>query len=180
MRKLDPAKIISLGAMCAALSVLSLYASAVLPTAKLAFYFLSSVFVYMLTAEEAYAGALISFLASALLSFVLLPDKLYLAPYVALLGHYGIFRTWLDRRLGDRLLGFLLRMLYCNLATAAGILSAVYVFQFDLAAFGALLPFPSWVAIPALEAGFALFDFLYWICQKIYEERIRTYLVPRR
>ena len=54
MLKLSPAKQITLSAMCIALTVLSLYAAAVLPTMRIACYFLSSVFVYILCAEQAY------------------------------------------------------------------------------------------------------------------------------
>lgn len=180
MRKLDPAKLITIGAMCAALNVLCLYAASVLPTLKLAFYFLSSVFVFMLADEEAYGVAALSFVASALAGFLVLPDKLYLFPYVALLGHYGIFRTWLDRRLTDKLLRFFLCMLYCNAIAGFSLLAAVYVLRFDVASMLAALPLPGWVIVPVLEAGFILFDLLYWTCQKIYLERIKTYIVPRR
>lgn len=180
MRKLSPAKIMTLGAMCTALSVLSLYASCVLPTAKLAFYFLSSVFIYMLADEEAYVGALVSFAASLLLGFVILPDKAYLFPYAALLGHYGIFKTWLSRRTGDKVLQFFLRMLYCNLFAGAGVCAAVFLFSYDIKMFAGQLPLPIWLLVPILEAAFVLFDTLYWVCQKFYDERIKAYLIPRR
>lgn len=180
MRKLDPAKVISIGAMCTALTVLSLYAAAVLPTMRLAFYFLSSVFVFMLADEERYVGALLSFLSSGAAAFFVLPNPLAALPFFALLGHYGIFRTWLDRRLADKLLRFLLCMLYCNVLAALGVLAAVFLFQFDLAAFARLLPAPVWALILALQAGFALYDLLYWICAKFYIERIKSSLIPRR
>ena len=45
MRRLSIAKTITLGAMCAALGLLCLYAAAVLPTGRIAAYFLSSVLV---------------------------------------------------------------------------------------------------------------------------------------
>jgi hypothetical protein len=180
MRKLDPAKAITLGAMCTALTVLSLYASSVLPTARLAFYFLSSVFIYMLAEQDAYTGALASFAASSFIGFLILPDKLYIAPYIALLGHYGIFRTWINKRVQDKLLSFFTRMLYCNVITAMSVCAALYLFRYDLSALMEGFPFPVWLLIPLLEAGFAFIDFLYWICQKIYIERIKSYLIPRR
>ncbi len=180
MRKLDPAKVITLGAMCTALTVLSLYASSVLPTAKLAFYFLSTVFIYMLAEQEAYSGALIAFASSAFIGFLILPDKLYMAPYIAILGHYGIFRTWLNKRAQDKLLSFFIRMLYCNVLTAIGICTAFYLFHVDFSALKDTIPIPAWGLIPLLEAGFAFYDFLYWISEKIYIERIKSYLIPRR
>ena len=53
MRRLSGAKLISLGAMCTALGVLCLYAAAVLPTGRVALYFLASLFVYVPAAEGA-------------------------------------------------------------------------------------------------------------------------------
>lgn len=180
MRKLETTKVITLGAMCTALTVLALYAANVLPTGKLAFFFLSSVFIYMLAEEEAYAGALISFAASSFISLLILPDKIYAVPYIALLGHYGIFKTWLGKHLQDKLLMFFIRMIFCNVITALGIYMAFYMFSFNFSQITSALPFPAWLLIPIVEVGFALFDFLYWICQKIYVERIKAYLIPRR
>lgn len=180
MRKLDPAKLVTIGAMCAALTVLCLYAASALPTLKLAFIFLSSVFVFMLADEEAYGAATLSFAASGFAGFLILPDKLYLFPYVALLGHYGIFRTWLDRRMADKLLRFFLCMLYCNAFAGLSLLAAVYALRIDIVSTLAALPVPGWLIVPALEAVFALFDLLYWISQKIYLERVKSYIVPRR
>lgn len=178
MRKLDSAKIATIGAMCTALTVLSLYAAAVLPTARLAFYFLSSMFVYMLAEEELYLGALVSFLASCALGFLILPNALALVPYAALLGHYGIFRTWFSRRMGDPFVRVFVCLLYCNVFTALSILAAVFFFHYDLTALA--LPAPVWMLILALEIGFVLFDVLYWMCAKIYVERIKSVLIPRR
>ncbi|HWQ59145.1 MAG TPA: hypothetical protein VN540_08985 [Clostridia bacterium] len=180
MRKLNPAKLITIGAMCTALSVLSLYASSTLPTLKLAFYFLSSVFVYMLAEQEAYGAAVLSFAATGLLGFLILPDKLYLIPYVGLLGHYGIFRTWFDKRTEDKLLRFFLCMLYCNIVAALGLVASIYVLYVDVKALLGALPVPPWLLIPALEVGFALFDLLYWLCQKIYVERVKNHIIPKR
>ena len=95
-RRLSPSKKITLGAMVSALTLLCLYAVAVLPGGRAIFYFLSSVFVYALCCEGAYATALLSFAATAGLSFLLLPDKTVAVAYALLLGHYGIFKTGLD------------------------------------------------------------------------------------
>ncbi len=166
--------------MCTALTVLSLYAAAVLPTGRLALYFLSSVFVYMLVDEELYIGAIVSFAASLAMGLLILPNALAIAPYAALLGHYGIFRTWFARRMEDRFVRFLVCMLYSNAFTALGVLAAVFLFHFDITTLSSALPMPVWAMILVLEVGFAVFDVLYWICTKIYLERIKSALIPRR
>ena len=90
MRRLSGAKLISLGAMCTALGVLCLYAAAVLPTGRVALYFLASLFVYVPAAESAYLGAVGVYLATGVLSLLILPSRAAAVPYIVLLGHFGI------------------------------------------------------------------------------------------
>lgn len=178
MLKLSPAKQITLSAMCIALTMLSLYAAAVLPTMRIACYFLSSFFVYILCAEHAYLSAFLIFAASAGLGFLLLPSKIALVPYAFLLGHYGIFKTFLDERIEDRLVGSILKLLYCNFFFALAVLLAVFVMGYDLSTLE--LPIPLWWVVPLLQAAFLAYDFLYLTCQKIYLTRIRNAVIPRR
>ena len=102
MRRLSGAKLISLGAMCTALGVLCLYAAAVLPTGRVALYFLASLFVYVPAAEGAYLGAVGVYLATGVLSLLILPSRAAAAPYIVLLGHFGIFKTWFDSVMPDK------------------------------------------------------------------------------
>ena len=178
MLKLSPTKQITLGAMCIALTVLSLYAAAVLPTMRIACWFISSVFVYILCAEQAYFSALLVYAASTALAFLILPSRMALIPYAFLLGHYGIFKTFLDERLGDRFVGSLLKLLYCNLFFALAVLLAVFVMKYDLSAL--TLPVPLWAVVPLLQIAFLLYDFLYFTCQKFYLAHIRNAVIPRR
>ena len=178
MLKLSPTKQITLSAMCIALTVLSIYAAAVLPTMRIASYFLSSIFVFVLCAEHAYLSAVLVFIASAGLGFLLLPSKTALIPYVFLFGHYGIFKTFLDARLSDRFVGTILKLLYCNAFFALAVLLAVFVMEFDLTTFE--LPIPLWVLVLLLQAAFLIYDLLYLICQKVYLSRIRNAIIPRR
>lgn len=181
MRRLSIAKTISLGAMATALTVLSLYAASVLPTGHIALYFISSLFVYVLASERAYIGALVSFAASAALSLIVLPSKgAGLWAYIALLGHYGIFRSFIDGALKDRLLKLLLRLIYCNIMTGGAICIAVFLLGLSPSFEINNVSLPVWAMILILEAGFAVFDFLYWICQRIYDERLKYIISPRR
>ena len=159
MLKLSLSKQVALGAMCIALTVLCLYAASVLPTMRIACYFLSSVFVYVLCAEQAYMTALLIFAASGGICFLLVPDKTALLPYVFLLGHFGIFRSFLSVHLKDPVASLLVRLLYCNLFFALALLLAVFVLRFDITQLE--LPLPLWAVVPILQAVFLAFDLLY-------------------
>ena len=164
--------------MTVALTMLFLFAAATLPTGRLVCYLLASVFVFALTNEGMYLGAILSFLATSALCWLIIPGKLSIAPYIIILGHYCIFKDFLKNRIGDRVIGFALRLLYCNLFTGAGIALAIYVFNLDLAA---LVPeMPLWLIVAVLEAGFICLDLLTTMCRTIYINRIRISLDKRK
>lgn len=164
--------------MATALTLVTLYAASVLPAGRLVCFFLSSLFVYALCAEGAYMSACVSFLASAALAFLLIPDKNVILPYLMILGHYGIFRTFIHSRVKDVLLRGALTLIYCNAFTAIGILVAMGILRLDIMA---LLPdLALWLLIVAAEVGFILLGILYTIASHYYEIRLRNLLIPRR
>ncbi|HWR19780.1 MAG TPA: hypothetical protein VN608_09165 [Clostridia bacterium] len=179
MRKLDTTKQITLGAMVVALTVLMLYAATVLPTLKLASYFVASLFVYALSFEGVYAAAILSYFASSFLAFVLIPDKLSLIPYFALLGHFGIFKAFAQTHTRDRFIRFFSYLIYCSIFTAVGALAAFYLLDFNILQ-NIPLGLPVYAAVLILEAVFAVYAVLYTFCQRFYESRIRNTLLPKR
>ncbi len=177
-RRLNPAKQLTLGAMVAALTILSLYAVAVLPFGSVPLYFLASFFIYILTCEGAYAAAFVSFLASATLAFFLLPEKSPVLYYVALLGHFGIFRTAMQDRVKGKFLFMLIKLLYCDIFAGVGLYLGLYVWG----GLNITLPeaFPVWAIVVLSQVAFLIYDILYTISTGIYEARFRRAIVPRR
>lgn len=178
MRRLSGAKLISLGAMCTALGVLCLYAAAVLPTGRVALYFLASLFVYVPAAEGAYLGAVGVYLATGVLSLLILPSRAAAAPYIVLLGHFGIFKTWFDSVMPDKVVQSAVKVLYCDVFFILGVFAAIKLLGLDIASIA--LPVPVWAAVLILQAVFFAYDKLYWLCQRFYDERIRPSISPRR
>ncbi len=178
MKKITLTQKLTLGAMVCALNVVCLYATSVFPSGKLALYFLSGLFVYALTVEKAYISSIVSFLASSLLAFLIIPNKLVIIPYVCLLGHYGIFKTFIDEKIKDGIGRILLKLVYSNLFFALAAALAYYVFNVCLA--GIALTLPIWLLVIIAEIALVVYDFLYLICEKIYENRIRRFIIPKR
>jgi hypothetical protein len=179
MRKLNATKQITLGAMVVALTVLMLYAASVLPTLKLASYFIASLFVYALSYEGVYTAAILSYFASSFLAFVLIPDKLSLIPYFALLGHFSIFKAFAQTHMRDRFIRCFSYLIYCSVFTAVGALAAFYLLDFNILE---NIPFglPFYAAVLILEAVFAVYAVLFTFCQRFYENRIRDNLLSKR
>lgn len=178
MRRLSIAKTITLGAMCAALGLLCLYAAAVLPTGRIAAYFLSSIWVYVLCAESAYIGALAVYITTSLLALILIPDRAAAVPYIVLLGHFGIFKTWFDSVMPDKVVQSAVKVLYCDVFFILGVFAAIKLLGLDIASIA--LPVPVWAVVLILQAVFFAYDKLYWLCQRFYDERIRPSISPRR
>lgn len=178
VRKLSAANKVTLGAMICALTLLCLYAGNTLPTGRLACIFLSSVFVYALACEGAYASALLSFAACSCLAFFVLPNKLLLVPYCFLLGHYGIFKSFIEKKLHDRSMQLIIKLLYCNALTAAGVAVATLILNYDIMT---MLPkLPVWLIVMIAEVAFVAYDVVFSLVCRIYEARIRNSILPRR
>lgn len=166
--------------MIVALNLLCLYAAATLQTGRLVMFFSSAFFVYILSCEGAYLSAIVSYLATCLLAYLILPNKLTVLPYALLLGHYGIFKTWLDTMLADKVLRFIIKLMYCNLFFFIAGLCAYYIYglSFDISVLEYDLPI--YVLVLAMEAAFIAFDLIYGMTQRLYQSRLRPYMTSKR
>ncbi len=181
IRKLSFSKRISLGAMTAALNLLALYAAAVLPTGRAACLFLSGVFVYALACERAYPAAILCFLATAGLSFAILPQPMVIFAYIGLVGHYGIFHTFIGQKVRGRLRGMLLVLLYADAWLALSLwLAGKLLAESPIAQLLALWPAAPWLLIPLSQAALLAVDVLYRIVQTFYQARLRFAIVGRK
>lgn len=178
MRRVTLAQKITLGAMVCALSVVCLYAASVFPSGRLIMFFLSGVFVYALTLENAYITAIMSFLASSAVAFFIIPNKLVVVPYICLLGHYGIFKVFIDGKIKDTAGRLLIKLVYSNMFFAGAAALMYYVFDVRLTGFA--LTIPIWLLVLIVEIALIIYDLLYTLCQRIYENRIRRYIIPKR
>ncbi len=169
---------ITIGAMVTALSLVFLYVASITPAWDYACYFLCSVFIYALTAEKAYVTACISFIATSVIAFLLVSNRMSVLYYVFLLGHYGIFMTLIDQHVKKRVLAAIIKLLYCDAFVVLGGFIAVSVL--DL--WNLTMPFnlPVWAVIVLAQIVFVAYDLLYHVCTRIYESRIRRLLMPRR
>ncbi len=179
MRRLSFSKQMTLGAMVTALAVLCLYATAVLPAGSVPLYFLSSFVIYVLVCEGAYTAALVSFLASAVLAFFMLPNKVPVFAYIVLFGHFGIFRTAMQNRFRGKLMPAFLKLLYCDAFAGVGIYLALYVFNINLSAIP-VMQLPVWALAVLSQLAFLFYDVLYSLSAMVYETRFRRIIVPRR
>lgn len=163
---------VSLTAMFASMTLLVLFLASILPTLRLSMFFLSSVFVMGLLVEEEIGLALLMFAAVSVLSLLLMPIPRVLY-YVLFFGHYGIAKHYIETRVKDKVLAFVVKLLYYNAAIAL-----IYVLARQAVIEDILIS--SWafaVIIVAAEAAFILYDFVFTKVTKYYINNIRRMLM---
>ena len=105
MKKISATTKLTLSAMSTALSVVFLYAASVIPTAKLALCFLTSLMPWIPLRERGgFVYALLSYAATGAICFFLIPNKLYFAAYILFFGCYGMIKLGIDSVIRDKLL----------------------------------------------------------------------------
>lgn len=171
IRETRPAHFISLTAMFSVLSLIFLYLAAVLPVLSVTFYFISSLFVAGILVEKQIGAGLIMYVGVSLLSLLLVPNFLMVLPYVLLFGHYGIGK-YLIEKIRDKIVAFILKLLYFNACMAGIYLLAKSVF---FTGFIADLALP--ILIVLLQVVFVIFDFMYSKLMQIYFVTLRNKIV---
>lgn len=148
------AKKIAVAGVLLALSVVTLFGATFVPGVELTLYTLTSAYVAMIVIEYNAATAWLFYIASVLLSALLVPNKGGLIPYVIFFGVYAIIKYWIEKsKKLSRPLEIILKLLFCNAMIGLG-----YVF-FAAAFTGAIrLPDAAW---PILLAGAQLFFLAY-------------------
>lgn len=117
--------------------------------------------------EHNVRAGVVFYMGTALLAFLLIPHKLRLIPYIFILGHYPIWKTYIERinHPGKELL---LKLLVLNAGTGM----AYYVFT---GLFFAEINLPidyRWI-IPGLQVLFIIYDFAFTLFIKFYLDKIK-------
>lgn len=150
--------------------LLSLFAATLLPTNRIFFSGLSSVFIAVLVIEFGTTTAWLFYAATSLLALVLIPDKLRLMPYLLILGHYGIWKTYIED-LNKPLLEIILKLTVLNAAAFIAYFITRELF-FSQISIGISL----WLLLPGLELLFLIYDYVFTLWIRFYLQRIRPHL----
>lgn len=175
MKKLSPTTRLTVGAMTTALGVLFMYASSIVPSGKLVLLFLASLVIWIpLNERGGIVTAALCYLATALLSLLLIPNKLYPLAYALFFGLYGFIKLGVDSAVHDRFIAFILKLILMNALAAALIWLGGLIIKQDVLS---LLPdYPIYIVIIAMEAAFILFELAYTFCITEFDKRFRRIL----
>jgi hypothetical protein len=159
---------IAIGGICLAGSVLSVFLASIIPGAELTLYAVSSLFVAVMIIEAGMRGGWMVYGGTILLSFILIPNKLALIPYVFFFGLYGIIKYYSEQNR--------------HAAIQLGIKASVFLVVFGIGYLFFRELFFGNIKIPELSlpilafAGLAflfLYDFIFTQIIQIYRRRVR-------
>ena len=166
---------LSLSAMMASLSLLFLYMSIILPTAKLSMYAISSLFVFAVCMEKRTSYAFLIFIVVSLLSFLILPDMTAAVPYILFFGHYGIAKYHIEG-IKDKFLAFTIKLAYFNVIAIIMYLITKNVL---LSGIPDLLKDNVWALLVVAQVAFVAYDFVFSKLAELYYNKFRPFLIKR-
>lgn len=165
---------ISLTAMMGVSTLIVLYLASILPYGNMTLYFITSVFAAALIVEDQPLMAVLMYIFVSLLGLLIVPSLAAVLPYVLLFGHYGLGKFFIERRVKDKPIAYVLKLLYFNVCMA-GIFFLASSFIFT----GFMAKLPLWALIVIIQVAFVIFDYIYSKTVRFYVERIRTKLVRK-
>jgi len=163
----SPAKRIALSGILASCALLSLFLATMLPTNRIFFYGFSSVFGAIIIIEHDVRAGVVFYLATSLLALLLIPNKLRLIPYIVVLGHYPIWKTYIER-INHGVKEILLKLLVLDL----GALAAYYGFT-ALFFQNIVLPVDIRLAFVVLQPVFIVYDYAFTLFLAFYLNSVR-------
>jgi len=177
MGRLDLEKVLAIFAMTIALTVLMLYTASLFSGLAIFCCLFAVFFLYILSHEALYLWGFFAYALSLIISGLLCGLGAPLLFYLVL-GHYGLFRPFLDKHMRDPITGCFLKLAYLNAFILIAVLTAVLGFSIDLSAY--LPNIPRFLLILLMECGLFAMELLFGLWQKFYKNHIRNAILPRK
>lgn len=162
-------KKITLSGILLAFTVICVFLASVLPTSKLSLYAVSSLFVAVIIIEFGSGAGWAFYLASCILSAVLVP-RLEVIPFIVFFGVYGLVKLYVER-LHSRVLEYLLKIVYFNICLVLGLF-----FLQQIILDGVKLAAPVYIVALVLEAVFLVYDYVYTLFIRFYSSQLKPKL----
>lgn len=181
MKRLHPGLMLAGVGMSIAISLLMLFCAGVtslIPISALCLFIASLQTWIPIREEHGLLFAVLTYLISGGAALLIARSSVWTYLYIGLFGYYGIARWLLRRRLEDRFLTVLIRLLIMTAVTLLGLVFARLVLGLDPYA---LLPdVPPYLIAAALIAAFAVYMLLYRLFALFFDSYLRSRLLPRR
>ncbi len=93
----NPSDKLVMAGFIVALSTISIYISTILPTGKLFFYALSTMFPAIILKDHQVSLSMVTYIASSIIAIIIIPNKISLIPYLIFFGYYGLIKYFIEK-----------------------------------------------------------------------------------
>lgn len=162
------AKQVAFGGIGNLLTIVSLYLASVLPTNRIFFLGLSSVFLAIIVVEFGTKAAILNYVSVSILGFLILPNKITLLPYIFFLGYYGIIKLYIEK-LNNFIVEWVLKLVAFN-----GGLYVIYTFAHSILLGDISIELPIWALIIIAQIIFIVYDYGYSVAIWYYKRKLRN------
>jgi len=164
-------KKVALGGIVTLFSVVSLYVTTIIPTNRLFFLALSSFFISLIVIEYGNTYAFLTYLASSMLSLLIVPSKSIVLMYILFFGYYAILKGLIEK-IDKLLIELIIKIMVFNIAIAITYFT-VSKFFFDTIA----IEIPLWLLIIVFEILFLIYDYCFSLAIHYYITSIKNKLM---
>jgi hypothetical protein len=167
-------KMISLSGIFLAFILVLLFVAGSTSSFQMVAYCLSSIFTIIIIEESNIKVGAIFYIAAALLTILILPNKIAVLPYILFFGHYGIWFSLFPKLFNVESKHSASRLLsqFCKYVIANICAVAIYFVCKDLIA--NLKIVSTFLLVPAAELFIVLFDYMYGRCLYYYRRDVKS------
>lgn len=158
---------VALGGILAGLCVAFLYLASYLPTSRLFLYGVSSVFCSIIIIEIGHKWSWAFYMATSMLAFFIIPNKVDIVPYLIFFGFYGILKYYIEA-IRNIPLQMSVKAACFAVSVAAGLILVKELFVVDV--FSKL---PLWALGIIALVVFFIYDYAYTRFIVYYEHSLR-------
>lgn len=163
-------KRIALSGILTALSCAALLLENISPTGKLGFYVLSAFLLSVVIMECGLTYGWVSYAAVSLISFLIVPEKTAILPYVMFFGVYALVKSHIER-LNKLIIEWILKYVFFNISLYFLWNLTVNVLQLIPGKLFEILPIV--VIVIILQVLFFLFDWIFSLWTQYYIRKIQ-------
>lgn len=170
---------IALGGVIAALCVVLMFLTALVPVGNLALPCIAGLLLLMISYEVGLRWALLTYVAVAVLSVLFVADKEAAVIFTMFMGYYPILKEFLDKKIKNKLMSFVLKLLIFNICAVSGFFLGTYILGIPKESFeinGLYLP---WVFLLLGEVFFIVYELCLTRIRVIYLVSFRERLFHR-
>lgn len=159
---------VSYGGMVNLLSLMSLYLASILPTNRLFFFGLSSIFLASILLEFGVKFAFVNYVSSSILIVILIYNKVIIIPYVLFFGYYAIIKYYIEK-INNFFIEWIIKISLFNITMYLIYLIVDKLFIGDIK-----INLPFWIITILAQIVFIIYDYAFSVAIGYYVKNFRN------